>query len=98
PSNTALDFFADKMDSISCLKGKFVRLLPRSRIDLFDLDETKIKPYHLIYHVLKNSEWWCERTPEEIAAGKNHKSSLKVHFENSMPNWKPTLIKGTKKN
>jgi hypothetical protein len=70
PSNTALDFIADKMDSIPCLKGKFVLLLPRSRIDIFRLDETKIKPYHLISHVLKGSQYWIQRTPEEIAAGK----------------------------
>jgi hypothetical protein len=77
PSNTALDFIADKMERISCLKGRFVRLLPRSRVDLLDLDETKIKPYHLIYHVLKNSEWWCERKPEEIAAGKRPQKFFK---------------------
>jgi hypothetical protein len=69
PSNTAIDFVADRLHMIPCLRDKFVRIYPDSREDLYTLDETNIKPYSLLYKVIKESPYFSTRTKDEIYDG-----------------------------
>ncbi len=52
PSNTAIDFIAERLYQMPDIKDKFVRIYPDSREDLFTLDETTIKPYSILNYVL----------------------------------------------
>lgn len=70
PSNTATDFIADRLHLIPYLRDKFVRVYPENLEYLYNLDETNIKPYSLLYHVIKDSDYYIERTEAEKLMGK----------------------------
>lgn len=70
PSNTAIDFVAERLNLIPYLENKFVRVYPENQEYMYNLDETNIKPYSLLYHVIKESPFYKVRTEEEKQQGK----------------------------